>query len=46
MDDLNDVLGKLLNDPQSMNQLKEAARALGLDLRPPGLAAVPKPPPT
>lgn len=31
MDDLNDVLGKLLNDPQSMNQLKEAARALGLD---------------
>lgn len=31
MDDLNDMLGKILNDPESMNQLKEAARALGID---------------
>jgi hypothetical protein len=31
VDDLNDMLGKILNDPESMNQLKEAARALGLD---------------
>ena len=31
MDDLNDMLGKILNDPQSMEQLKAAAKAMGLD---------------
>ncbi len=31
MDDLNEMLGKILDDPQSMEQLKAAARALGLD---------------
>lgn len=31
MDDLNEMLSKLLEDPQSMEQLKTAARALGID---------------
>ena len=31
MDQLNDMLNKIMDDPQSMEQLKAAARALGLD---------------
>lgn len=31
MDDLNAMLGKILDDPQSMEQLKAAAKALGLN---------------
>ena len=31
MDDLNEMLNKLLSDPQNMEQLKAAARAMGID---------------
>ncbi len=31
MDDLNDMLSKLMEDPQAMEQLKAAARAMGID---------------
>lgn len=42
MDDLNEMISKLLEDPQSMEQLKSAARALGIDPDgppPPGFGA-------
>lgn len=39
MDQLNAMLNKILDDPQSMEQLKAAARALGIDPDGPAPAA-------
>ena len=44
MDDLNEMLSKLMEDPQAMEQLKAAARAMGIDPDgppPPGFGGAP-----